>query len=58
VKNVDLWKRLQTACARHQVEWFWVKGHSGVADNELADELATRGLHEAVKASLPHHLIG
>ena len=47
VKNVDLWKRLQLACARHQVEWFWVKGHSGVADNELADELATRGLLEA-----------
>lgn len=48
VKNVDLWKRLQAACARHQVEWFWVKGHSGVADNELADELATRGLHQAI----------
>ena len=48
VKNVDLWKRLQMACARHQVEWFWVKGHSGVADNELADELATRGMQEAI----------
>jgi ribonuclease HI len=51
VKNVDLWKRLQLACSRHQVEWFWVKGHSGVADNELADELAARGLEEAVAAS-------
>jgi ribonuclease HI len=51
VKNVDLWQRLQAACARHQVEWFWVKGHSGVADNELADELATRGLLEAIDAS-------
>ena len=50
VKNVDLWQRLQAACARHQVEWFWVKGHSGVADNELADELATRGLLEAIDA--------
>jgi ribonuclease HI len=58
VKNVDLWKRLQIACARHQVEWFWIKGHSGVADNELADQLATRGLQEAVEASLPVHLIG
>jgi ribonuclease HI len=47
VKNVDLWKRLQVACALHRVEWFWVKGHSGVADNELADQLATRGLQEA-----------
>ena len=49
VKNADLWKRLQMACARHQVEWFWVKGHSGVADNELADELATRGMQEAIE---------
>jgi ribonuclease HI len=48
VKNVDLWKRLKEACERHDVEWFWVKGHSGVPDNELADELATRGLNEAV----------
>jgi ribonuclease HI len=48
VKNVDLWKRLKEACERHDVQWFWVKGHSGVPDNELADELATRGLNEAV----------
>lgn len=50
VKNVDLWQRLQEACARHEVEWFWVKGHAGVADNELADELATRGVREAMDA--------
>jgi ribonuclease HI len=48
VKNVDLWQRLQAACERHEVEWFWVKGHSGVADNELADQLATRGMLEAM----------
>ena len=51
VKNVDLWQRLQAACARHRVEWFWVKGHAGVADNELADELATRGMQEAIDLS-------
>jgi ribonuclease HI len=51
VKNVDLWKRLQAACAQHEVEWFWVKGHSGVADNELADVLATRGMQEAIDGS-------
>lgn len=51
VKNVDLWQRLQLACARHRVEWFWVKGHSGVADNELADVLATRGLQAALSAT-------
>jgi ribonuclease HI len=48
VKNVDLWQRLQAACALQDVEWFWVKGHVGVPDNELADELATRGMLEAM----------
>jgi len=48
VKNVELWRRLQAACEQHEVEWFWVKGHAGVADNELADQLATRGMREAM----------
>jgi len=41
VKNVDLWQRLELAIAQHTVEWKWVKGHSGVPENERADELAT-----------------
>jgi ribonuclease HI len=49
VKNADLWLRLEEACERHQVQWFWVKGHAGVADNELADQLATRGMQEAMR---------
>ena len=40
VKNVDLWQRLETAAARHQVEWFWIKGHAGHPQNERADDLA------------------
>lgn len=40
VKNVDLWQKLDTALARHDVEWRWVRGHSGVPENERADELA------------------
>ncbi|HEY2831117.1 MAG TPA: ribonuclease HI [Sporichthyaceae bacterium] len=48
VKNVDLWQRLQAACAPHEVVWHWVKGHDGVADNELADQLATRGMVAAM----------
>lgn len=48
VKNADLWQRLEAACAEHDVTWHWVKGHSGVDDNELADKLATRGMQEAL----------
>ena len=46
VKNVDLWQRLDNALAPHQVKWHWVKGHSGHPENELADELANRGIDE------------
>ena len=47
VKNVDLWKRLDAALERHDIDWHWVKGHAGHPDNERADELARRGLREA-----------
>lgn len=48
VKNQDLWQRLDTAVNRHtQVEWHWVKGHSGHPENERADELARRGIRGA-----------
>ncbi len=40
VKNKDLWQRLEAALATHDVEWVWVKGHDGHAENERADELA------------------
>jgi len=46
VKNVDLWQRLDEAAARHDVEWHWVKGHSGHEENERADELANLGIDE------------
>ena len=44
VKNVDLWQRLDSARQRHEVEWRWVKGHSGDLGNELADQLANQGI--------------
>ena len=40
VKNVDLWKRLDEQVNQHQVQWHWVKGHSGHPMNELCDVLA------------------
>lgn len=51
VKNQDLWQELQRAVERHDVHWFWVKGHAGVEGNERADRLAARGLEEAVTAT-------
>ena len=49
VKNRDLWERLDTAVARHQVVWAWVRGHTGHPENELADQLANRGVSELRK---------
>lgn len=46
VKNKDLWILLDEACSKHRVEWQWVKGHSGHAENERADELANRGVRD------------
>jgi ribonuclease HI len=46
VLNADLWQALDAENARHDVEWEWVKGHSGHPENELADQLANRGIDE------------
>ena len=47
VKNTDLWQRLDSLRNLHQVEWRWVKGHSGDAGNERADALANKGVEAA-----------
>jgi ribonuclease HI len=44
VKNVDLWRRLDSAIEKHEIKRIWVKGHSGDAGNEKADMLANRGV--------------
>jgi ribonuclease HI len=44
VKNAELWQRLDAARAGHTVEWRWIKGHAGHAENERADELARAGM--------------
>ncbi len=41
VKNVDLWKELDVAAQRHQIDWRWVRGHAGHELNERCDALAT-----------------
>ena len=44
VANQDLWEQLDQAVSNHQVNWHWVKGHSGDPGNERADELANQGV--------------
>jgi ribonuclease HI len=48
VKNVDLWKQLDEECAKHTIDWHWVKGHSGHRENEIADELANQGVDQVL----------
>lgn len=44
VKNVELWKRLETAMEPHSIKWSWIKGHSGHIENERADRLAREAM--------------
>jgi ribonuclease HI len=44
VKNEELWRRLDAAIERHEIEWHWVKGHAGHPLNEEADRLARQGM--------------
>jgi len=51
VKNIDLWQRLEAAIRPHRVEWHWVRGHAGHAENERADALARAGLKDHREAN-------
>ena len=53
VKNQDLWEHLDVLAAAHDVEWHWVRGHSGHPENERADALANRGIDELEKGDAP-----
>lgn len=46
VANMDLWQRILDAAKPHEIEWLWVRGHSGDVNNERVDVLATRGREE------------
>ena len=48
VANMDLWRRLLDAAARHQIDWRWVRGHAGDAMNDRADRLATEARRQLV----------
>ncbi len=46
VKNVDLWQQLDALSKEHDIDWHWVRGHTGHDGNERADALANRGIDE------------
>ena len=50
VKNQDLWERLDALATGHQIEWRWVRGHSGIPGNERVDQLANEAI-DAMQAS-------
>jgi ribonuclease HI len=52
VKNVDLWQQLSRAAQRHEIEWHWVKGHSGNLGNEAADRLANEAIDEMIATKI------
>ena len=44
VKNKELWMKLDLLVANHDIDWKWIKGHSGHPQNERADELANEAI--------------
>lgn len=56
VKNEDLWRELAELAADHEIEWHWVKGHSGHPGNDRADMLANRGIDDLLAGRSPGSL--
>jgi len=48
LKNVDLWRRLDELTQKHEVKWHWVRGHTGIRENERCDELVSRAIASLV----------
>lgn len=46
VKNVDLWQQLDEVAMKHTITWKWIKGHSGHPENDIADQLANKGIED------------
>ena len=58
VKNDDLWRQLDELCARHKVQWHWLKGHAGHPDNERCDTLARAEIAKLRKQYTAEQLAG
>lgn len=53
VLNQDLWRQFDGLAAEHEIDWQWVRGHSGHPENEKADRLANRGIDESIANQSP-----
>jgi ribonuclease HI len=53
VKNMDLWQRLDELAAQHDIDWRWVKGHSGHPENDRVDALANAAIDRLLEAPVP-----
>ena len=56
VKNADLWRQLDSAAARHRIEWKWLKGHAGHVENERCDALANEAIDKVQADYTPERL--
>ena len=52
VENKDLWERLDAAVLSHNITWHWIRGHTGHAENERADQLATDAIKKGQRREL------
>ena len=52
VENRDLWERLDKAVSTHEITWHWIRGHTGHAENERADTLATTAIQKGLNKEM------
>jgi len=50
IENLELWKQLASAAARHEIDWRWVKGHAGHPQNEYVNHLAIRAAKQQISS--------
>lgn len=58
VENRDLWERLDAVASKHDIKWHWIRGHTGHAENERADGLATTAIQKGLKREIDSDIAG
>ncbi|MBE9503893.1 MAG: ribonuclease HI [Proteobacteria bacterium] len=52
VENRELWERLDAVASKHDINWHWIRGHTGHAENERADTLATTAIQKGLNKEM------